>query len=378
MASEKRAAQPVRRAGCRPAAVLLALLCVAPALAQAQPRAPGKVPSAEAAPSAADRETARSLLKSGDAKYAAADYVGALEDYLAADSLMGVPTTRVSVGKAQAAMGQLVEARDTLLGVKRIPAAKNEGTAYIDARDEADLLAEEIGARIPALTLVLSGLPKGTTVSVSVDREPLTAEQLGVPRKLNPGEHHITATAPGFAPIDQRITLAERAHRDLELSFAPLGGAAEPEPKPLPSPSGAHALVAPAASSAPTGAMAGADESAGSSVAAAVWVGVGIGAAGLVAGTVAGVVASSRASDLKDRCPDNRCPRAETESDYDRTMVAAHASTVGFAVAGAGALVCLVGALVTAWSSGSKPPPLESEAIQPMLGIGAAGLRGRF
>jgi hypothetical protein len=376
MASEKRAVRPVRRAAlCCLAAVLLALLSVAPARAQAQPRAPGKVPSAEPAPSPADRETARSLLKSGDAKYAAADYVGALEDYLAADSLMGVPTTRVSVGKAQAAMGQLVEARDTLLGVKRIPVAKDEGRAYVDARDEAELLAEEIGARIPALTLVPSGVPKGTAVSVMVDREPLSPEQLSLPRKLNPGEHHIAATATGFQPIDQRITLAEREHRELELGFQPWAGASEPAANPVPSAPAPHAL---APSHSGEASPSAADEPSGSSVSAAVWVGLGIGAAGLVAGTVAGVVASSRASDLKDRCPDGRCPRAETEDDYDRALVAAHASTVGFAVAGAGALVCLVGALVTAWSSDSKPPPLEPVALEPVLGIGAAGLRGRF
>jgi hypothetical protein len=376
MASEKRAARPVRRAAlCCRAAMLLALLSVAPARAQAQPRAPGKVPSAEVAPSPADRETARSLLKSGDAKYAAADYVGALEDYLAADSLMGVPTTRVSVGKAQAAMGQLVEARDTLLGVKRIPVAKDEGRAYVDARDEAELLAEEIGARIPALTLLPSGVPKGTAVSVMVDREPLSPEQLSLPRKLNPGEHHVTATATGFQPIDQRITLAERERRELELGFQPWAGASEPAAKPVPSAPEPHALAPSHPGEAPPGA---ADEPSGSSVSAAVWVGLGIGAAGLVAGTVAGVVASSRASDLKDRCPDNRCPRAETEGDYDRALVAAHVSTVGFAVAGAGALVCLVGALVTAWSGDSKPPPLEPVALEPVLGIGAAGLRGRF
>jgi hypothetical protein len=59
-------------------------------------------------------------------------------------------------------------------------------------------------------------------------------------------------------------------------------------------------------------------------------------------------------------------------------MLAAHVSTAGFTVAGTGLLLGLVGALYTAWSTGAKPPPLESGMVEPVLGFGAAALRGRF
>ncbi|MBB1180651.1 hypothetical protein DSM05_16030, partial [Pseudomonas sp. FW305-3-2-15-E-TSA4] len=44
-------------------------------------------------PTAADRETARTLMASGRTKRDAGDLNGALKDFAAADSLMGVPTT---------------------------------------------------------------------------------------------------------------------------------------------------------------------------------------------------------------------------------------------------------------------------------------------
>jgi len=367
MASERRATASAPRARLRGnTAALLAALFLIPAAAWAQAVGTGKVPSTEPAPSAADRARADALLKSGEAKLAAGDANGALADYLAADSILGTPVTRVGVGKAQAGMGQLLEANETLGGVKRMPVAVAEPAAFKDARDEAERLSAALFERVPRLTLVVSGLPQGTAASVTVDHEPLRPEQLAVALPLNPGEHSIIAKATGFAPIEQQIKLAERERRNLDLAFQPIVAAAPPAPKPTPLP--------PSAPPAPSAEPSDAD----SGVSPALWVGVGVAAAGIVAGTVAGIVAGSRASDLKERCRDNRCLRADTESDYDRATLAAHVSTAGFTVAGTGLLLSLVGALYTAWSTGAKPPPLESAAVEPVISLGAAGLRGRF
>src|SRR5436190_23509399 len=56
---------------------------------------------ARAEPSAADKETARSLMDEGDRKFAAKDYKGALDAYQGAHAIMGVPTTGLEVAKAQ-------------------------------------------------------------------------------------------------------------------------------------------------------------------------------------------------------------------------------------------------------------------------------------
>jgi hypothetical protein len=119
------------------ATVLLAALLLTPGVARAQAVGPGKVPASEPGPAAADRARADALLKSGDTKLAAGDGNGALADYLAADSIVGTPMTRLAVGKAHAAMGLLLEARETLAGVKLLPAAATDPPAFKAARDEA-------------------------------------------------------------------------------------------------------------------------------------------------------------------------------------------------------------------------------------------------
>lgn len=355
---------------------LLAL--AAAAIATAAPNAAaGAVPpppSASAAPeqpdepSAADRETARSLLKSGDAKYAAGDYVGALDDYWAADRLVGVPTTRLAIGKAQAAMGALVEARDTLLGIKRIEAAADEPKAFAAAREEADSLAASLADRIPALTFVVQGVPADAPVTLTIDREGVDRALFSIARKVNPGGHTVIVSSPGYKTVESRFELGEGERRALELVLrpdfaAPVGTAAPlPEPTRAETPPPAPTPLPPSPMSEPAS--------------PAVWVGLGIGAAGLVAGAVAGIIASKRASELKDQCVENQCPRAETEDDHDRALVAAHASTVGFVVAGTGGIVALIGAIVNA--ADNPPPTVESAGLVPVVGVGTVGLRGSF
>src|SRR5215468_3304078 len=106
MDSERRWARPVI---VTPAILALALSILAP--------------RALAAPTAAEKETARALMKSARDKRRASDLRGALVDFTKARAIMNVPTTGLEVGKTQMDLGLLVEARDTLLEVARSPAA---------------------------------------------------------------------------------------------------------------------------------------------------------------------------------------------------------------------------------------------------------------
>src|SRR5262245_53464167 len=76
---------------------------------------------AVAAPSAQDRERARTFMDLGDDKAAAGDLEGALKAYQAADGIMGVPTTGLEVGRALEKLGRLIEARDAFVRVARFP-----------------------------------------------------------------------------------------------------------------------------------------------------------------------------------------------------------------------------------------------------------------
>ena len=64
--------------------------------------------TAHAEPSAADRQTARTLLIKGRNKLKAGDAEGALADFRAAHAIMHVPPTGLDLARAQVALGQLV------------------------------------------------------------------------------------------------------------------------------------------------------------------------------------------------------------------------------------------------------------------------------
>jgi hypothetical protein len=182
-----------------------------------------------AEPSAADKETARHLMKEGDEKFAAHDYPGAMKAYQAAHAIMQVPSTGLALARAQIERGLLVEARDTLLQVMRTSREAGEPAAYGKAREEAGPLAMKISDRIPSLTISVEGPPSGTQLDVSIDNVAIPAAALGAARKVNPGAHAIVAAASGFKTTRKNLVLKESDNEKVVLKLAP--GADAPEEK---------------------------------------------------------------------------------------------------------------------------------------------------
>ena len=78
-------------------------------------------PLASAEPTAADRETARSLMQEARDLRDKGHVQDALKRFKAADDIMHVPTTGLEVARTQASMGMLVEARDTVANIRKLP-----------------------------------------------------------------------------------------------------------------------------------------------------------------------------------------------------------------------------------------------------------------
>src|SRR5690242_13508597 len=89
-----------------------------------------------AEPTAAEKETARNLMQEGRDLRDKKDLKGALQRFQAADQLMGVPTTGYEVASTQVALGLLVEARETLNRVSRLPAQAKEPAPFREARQK--------------------------------------------------------------------------------------------------------------------------------------------------------------------------------------------------------------------------------------------------
>jgi hypothetical protein len=274
---------------------------------------------AAAQPSAQDRERARSLLDLGDAKFATRDYAAALQAYRAADAIMGVPTTGIEVGRALEKLGRLVEARDAFIGVTRHPKRSDEPKPFTLARQNAERLAAELGPRIPVLTLELAGLEDGAEAQIALDGEAIDSALLGVPIKVNPGAHRLTGSAPGYAPVEHSLTLAEGQSEQLELRFVAQPLVAE-EPSPGMNDADGAEPVPELAPRRPW-----------------MWVGFGVAAAGAVAGGVTGILSLTQTHDIKDeQCNGGTRCAAAAQGDIDTATALANVSNVALAVGAVG------------------------------------------
>jgi hypothetical protein len=343
--------------------------------------------SAVAAPSAAEKETARGLMAEGRAARARGDTTGAVRAFAGADALMHVPTTGLELARSQAAAGLLVEARDTALRVARLPASPDDPLPFEPAREAAAALASELEARIPSVRVAVKNVPAGLAPRVQVDDLETPEELLEQAIRVDPG-HHVVVAEAGMARVVEELDIAERASRDVTLVL-PLHEA--------PARQAVSAYAVPVVSG-----------SAGLSPGAAtkfspttshdspllVVAGFSAAGAGALVGVVAGLVSLAKTDGVKSsgRCQNGASgplcnPSEDGEIGAARTM--ATVSDVSLVLASAGTVVGVLGLFV----GGSRPSPSsvrprlrpaepESSAggleVTPWIGPGSVGLSGAF
>ncbi len=205
---------------------------------------------------------------------------------------------------------------------------------------------DELEKQIPTVVIVAKDTAGADTteVTVSVDGKTVADKLDGRPISLDPGAHSISFAHGTAEAIIQQVVVAEgEQNRKLSVDFSKPGAS---------------------------------DSSA--SVSPLVYVGFSIAGAGVIAGAITGGLSLSIASDLQDVCPDNHCTDYQ-KADFDNGQLLAHISTAGFAVAGAGAVIGVIGLLLP-----STPAAPGEEAddqawrIEPHIGFGSIGLSGRF
>jgi hypothetical protein len=306
------------------------------------------------AQSSADKETARTLFEEGKTKRDRGDAAGALASFRAADAIMNVPTTKLAVARAHAALGQLTEAREAALAVALIPAAPNEPAPFVDARGAAAKLSTELSDRIPSVAIVVEGAPKDEETIVTVDGAVVPKEAWGFPRRLNPGKHTIVAKVRG-REVKNEVSLNEKQMQSVTLDVTSIAAAAP----------AADAAARPEA------------QPAKGPLSPLVWGGLGVAAVGVGLGTITGVVSMNNASELDVQCRDGRCPPG-AHGSLDAAQTWATVSTVSFIVAGLGAGVATVGFFMGRKAPSEAAPGSSTAAVTPVIGLGTAGIAGRF
>ena len=264
-----------------------------------------------------DVATAKSALKEGRKLREAGDLAGALVKLKAAYALVPTPITGWEVGKTEEMLGQLLEARDTLLEVVSMPVSPKEVAEHKKARADADALAASIKARIPELTIVVRGNVAEGFTRVRIDGREVPMAALGVAQKLDPGAHTVTATTNGVEAT-AKVTLKESESTSVTLDVP-------------------QATAATMSSSGDGAAPAKATRSTWSSQKTMAVVVAGTGLVALGVGTALGFSAKSKWNDSAPFCQGNFCSD-EGLSIRDDARSKATVATIVFGV-GAAAIV---------------------------------------
>jgi hypothetical protein len=318
-----------------------------------------------AEPTAEEKETARGMMDEGHARRAAGNHVGALEQFRGADAIMHVPTTGLEAAREQIALGQFVEARDTLLRVIRAPSNAQESEAFLMARKSAQALDDELSKRIAALNIAIRGAPVDASMQVTVDGLPIPSAALVAPFKVNPGHHVVTATtAASTARVEVDVGDAETAAVSLTLSPSrSLQESATQESHVVPSDATAGVVR---------------DESTSPSVVPWLrWGGFGLAIAGVGVGSVTGAMSMTTTNSVRKSCVAGRCPLSSS-ADLDSARTMAMISNVSFAAAGVGCALGVVSLFIAGSPAPSIHPTTAGVHVTAWIGSGDAGIRGTF
>jgi hypothetical protein len=325
------------------------------------PRASGRVlfvlgllsaGTAGAAPSAADRATARNLAQDGESALQRNDYKAAADLFTRADSLVHAPTLLYWLAKSQIALGKLVEAHENLQRIVREGVPPGSPKSWSKALDDATRDVEVIAARLPWVTFRIEG---SNNAAATLDDAPLPPAAIGVMRAINPGTHIFRASAPGLTSAEQTFSIAEGQTQDCVLRLGPLPRAAATAAEP--------SRMAPDALS-----------SRSTPLRKPLAYGlVGLGGVGIIVGTVTGVMAISKHATLADECQGGFvCGPGQNEvlKSYRRLGAISTAAFIAGGAAATGGIVLLL--------TMPKGEPARAAQMTPFVGVGGAGVSGVF
>lgn len=326
---------------------LTVALCASPAAAQEEP-------------SPADVSAARALGQEGVKLADAGNCDDAIDRLSRAEKIFHAPTTLARLGECQVKVGKIVAGTENLNRVVRETIGPSAPQAFRDAQDRAKAVLAEAKPRIAKLKVAVAA-PSDAKLVVTIDGENLPIANLNMNRPVDPGEHVVEASAPGFLSAKGKVTLADGGVDSLALTL-------EIDPNAPKTP-----VLAPVAggqgNSGPADSTSKRDRT-------PAYVALGVGGAGFVVGGIFGILALGKKSDLDDACPNKVCPSAAQQDTIDSGKTLGTVSTIGLVVGavgvGAGVILLLSG------GSSSSSKSSASAKVQPLIGLGQAGVGGTF
>lgn len=284
----------------------------------------------------------RRLMKEGNYAVACAKFAESQRIEPAGGTLMNLAACHVKQGKTATAWSEF---NDALTEATRA----GDETRIKEAKRQVEALEPELSRLRIVATHGAAGL------ELRLDDTVLGAATVGMAIPVDPGEHRVSASAPGYATWHTRISVAPRARKELTVPALRRLPSRVEETHTLPqvgTPRDRDS-VAERSSTAPL----------------AAYVIGGVGVAGLGVGTYFGLKARSKKRDSEDECAGRVCTPdgAALLRDAD---TAAWISNVGFGVGVAGIAV----ATYLFVSTPSEDEGKRSVRMRPVLGTGAFGV----
>jgi hypothetical protein len=321
----------------------------------------------------ADKATARDLAVEGYKALQANDYAAAADRFTHADALYHAPTVTLGLARAHVGLGKLVSAQELYSRIVQETLPPNASTAIKKAVRDAQKELDALALRIPSVVITVKG---NDASKVTLDGIEVRAAALGLKRPVDPGQHVIAASAPGFVTSEVTMSFAEGKSESVTLELKPRQAA------PRPVVAVAPAAKPPAAPTTPARRPPSQPERApdqikvnGPTQKTIGVVALGVGAAGLLVGGITGGLAVSKHGEIAKSCRDGHCPKgseATYDPEIDSYTTMGTISTIGFLAGGALAATGVV-LMLTA------PKEKSTQAsITPLVGLGFVGAKGGF
>jgi hypothetical protein len=307
---------------------------------------------------AATKSAIRELGEQGVSAYEAGRYDEAHTKLTRAYELSPLPTLGLWRARALEKLGRWVEASELYLQVTLLNVEKDPRGVHAQAKRDAETERGRLLPKIPKLIVQVDGVPPDQ-VELVLDNKPLPSGLVGVERPTDPGPHTLTARS-GERSVTRQVSLAEGQVERVSIALE-----AEPQPK------AKTPAAPPAPSNTPPAGPVEPAEHTDSGPPALAWIALSIGGAGLAVGTITGVMALSMQSQLEEDCEDAECEPAfhDDVDSYNRLR------TISFVSLGIGAVGVGTGLVLLGTSSASER---GGTGVEPIIGLGSAGVRGRF
>ncbi len=291
-----------------------------------------------AAPSPQDQAAADVLFKEAKALMAAGDFAKACPKFTEANRLVPTGGTFLSVGDCLEKQGLLASSWGAFKGAELFARSHEDPGREGEAARRAALLAP----RLSKLAIVVPPLVKVPGFEVKRDGEPVGEAQWGSMMPVDAGHHVIEASAPGRKPWSVDVRVEENASA-MSIEVSPLEKL--PDLTPTAAPAGNSAQK-------PIG-----------------YTAIGVGGAALIVGAITAGLDGAKNASLLPQCPMAHCPaslQSSVNSYQTLSLVSSSSLIIGGALAVTGLIVVLVA------------PKTEPPAVAPVVGLGYAGLAGRF